>query len=158
EWNINYALAERDEPNARNQAWSQGGTDLANGFRRLGNNPDGTRYFSNTEDTVRSQYLKYAIPYNQGEGLQSKLKFGISNLDRFKHFEFREIAQRNFNGSDKDYIYPIPGEIIYNPLNYVNGNRKVYERASGNNAYDASQALRAAFTQLEVPILAKLKT
>ncbi|EKO06797.1 TonB-dependent receptor [Leptospira interrogans] len=158
EWNVNYALAERDEPDARNQAWSQGGTDLANGYRRLGNNPDGTRYFSSTADTVRSQSLKYEIPFNQWDGLQSKLKFGISNLDRFKHFEFREIAQRNFTGSDRDVIYPIPGEVIYNPLAYANGNRKIYERASGNNAYDASQALRAAFAQLEVPILAKLKS
>ncbi|XDD49280.1 TonB-dependent receptor [Leptospira sp. WS92.C1] len=158
EWNFNYALAERNEPDARNQAWSQGGTDLAAGFRRLGNNPDGTRYFSNTEDTVRSQSLKYEIPFNQWDGLQSKLKFGFSNLDRFKHFEFREFAQRNFAGSDRDSSYPIPGEILYNPLTYATGGRKIFERASGNNAYDASQSLQAAFLQAEIPILAKLKT
>ncbi|TGK31692.1 TonB-dependent receptor [Leptospira gomenensis] len=158
EWNTNYALAERDEPDARNQAWSQGGSDLGAGFRRLGNNPDGTRYFSKTEDTIRSQSLKYEIPFNQWDGLQSKLKFGVNNLDRFKHFEFREFGQRNFNGSDRDYIYPVPGEIIYNPLTYISGNRKMFERASGNNAYDASQNLKAAFVQAEIPILAKLKT
>ncbi|MBM9576976.1 TonB-dependent receptor [Leptospira sp. 201903070] len=158
EWNVNYALAERDEPDARNQAWSQGGNDLANGFRRLGNNPDGTRYFSTTADTVRSQSLKYEIPFSQWDGLQSKLKFGVSNLDRFKHFEFREFAQRNAAGSDRDYLYPVPGEIIYNPLTYANGNRKIFERASGNNAYDASQALRAMFAQAEIPILPKLKS
>ncbi|EMJ99167.1 TonB-dependent receptor domain-containing protein [Leptospira sp. B5-022] len=155
EWHGNFARAERDQPDLRNQLWQRSINSTSSNFTRTGN-PDGQRYFSNTTDDVASINAKYTVPFKQWDGLQSKLKFGATALDRTKLFRFREFQQNLAAAPGMIDLYPVPGEITYNPITLLNGDRQFRERFGDNNAYNAGQKLHAYFLQLEMPIASKL--
>ena len=165
EWNLAYALATRDEPNLTQQVWRRSQTaNFSDPFFRLANNPDGTRFFSQSNDTVRQANLKYTVPFEQWSGLKSDLKFGGMASDRFKNFGFREYGNKSNIGTQApvDY-YPVPGEITFNPTNYITNatsgvaNKTFSERQIEPNSYDAMQKIQASFFQVDMPLLPKLR-
>lgn len=158
DWRVNYAKADRDQPDLQQQVWRQSISnpnpyDLA----RLGNNPDGSRFFSNSADTTRTLKLNYEIPFDQWSGLKGLFKFGTYTLSREKDFRFREFGQKpntSLSGLDR---YPIPGEFYSNPILFLNDNLTFSERQIESNAYNAFQKLQAYYSQVDLPILPKLK-
>jgi outer membrane receptor protein involved in Fe transport len=168
EWHAGYSVANRDEPNLTQQVWRRAEPSAVNSpFVRLGGNPDGSRFFSESQDTVRQTSLKYEIPFEQWNGLKSTVKFGTLNLDRFKDFRFREFNQRSQIGVSASRVtdlWPVPGELTYNPTEYLpnrsNGdlaNKVFFERQVEPNAYDAIQKLRANFLQFDMPLVNKFR-
>jgi len=165
EWNLAYALAQRDQPNLTQQAWRRpSAASFSEPATRFGNNPDGTRFFSESNDNVRQANLKYSIPFEQWDGLKSELKIGGMNLDRYKNFVFREFGNKSNSGIQiPNDLYPVPGEIVFNPTQYINqpgqtlANKTFSERQIEQNAYDASQKLKAQFAQVDLPIISKLR-
>jgi outer membrane receptor protein involved in Fe transport len=165
EWQYNYAEANRDQPNLQQQVWRrQSPAPVTQIPFRLGNNPDGTRFYSTAEDTVRSGSLKYEIPFDQWNGLKSALKIGGSALDRQKSFRFREFGSKSNVGTNSLDAYLIPGEVVYNPAEYLIPNRitnitnKTFsERQVEPNAYDAFQKLQSYFAQVDLPIMSGLR-
>lgn len=164
EWNLAYSLATRDEPNLTQQVWRRPmPSNLTDGYFKLGNNPDGTRFFSNSEDTVRQANLKYSIPFEQWNGLKSEFKFGGMALNRFKSFSFREFGNKSNIGTQTADYWPVPGEIVYNPAEYIRNsttgvaNKTFSERQIEPNAYDAEQKLHAQFAQVDMPLIPKLR-
>lgn len=166
DWQYNYAQADRDSPNLQQQVWFRGyPNNLDQQYRRLGNNPDGTRFYSDAADTVRSGNLKYEIPFDQWDGLKSTLKIGGMALDREKNFRFREFGSKS-NIGNRGFVdaYPVPGEFTYNPIAYVQPipgmpfNQLTFsERQAEPNAYDAMQKLHAYFGQVDLPIISGLR-
>jgi outer membrane receptor protein involved in Fe transport len=166
EWQYNYAEANRDQPNLQQQVWrrSDPPTTPTQIPFRLNNNPDGTRFYSTSEDTVRSGSLKYEIPFDQWNGLKSALKIGGSAQDREKNFRFREFGSKSNVGTGNFDNYLIPGEIVYNQTEFLTANkntgqfnRTFSERQIEPNAYDAFQHLRSTFAQLDMPIVSNLR-
>jgi outer membrane receptor protein involved in Fe transport len=165
EWQYNYANAKRDEPNLQTQAWRRPIDTLIN-FTRLGNNPDGTRFYSTAEDNVRSPSLKLEIPFNQWDGLKSTLKLGILSMQREKNFLFREFGYKVGFANNPTIdnanvgiatLYPVPGEITYNPLFTFSGAKIFSERQVEPNAYNAIQKLKASFVQVDMPLVNKFR-
>lgn len=165
EWQTNYAQADRDEPNLQQQIWRRANPSAPTFVPfRLGNNPDGTRFYSNSEDIIRSASLKYEIPFNQWDGLKSSLKVGGSVLEREKNFRFREFGIKSNVGTNQLDFYPIPGEVTYNPSEFFVSDRttgqfrKTFsERQVEPNAYDAMQRIQASFGQVDLPIVPGLR-
>ncbi len=169
EWHLGYSVANRDEPNLTQQVWRRAEPPSAvnTPFVRLGGNPDGSRFFSESQDTVRQSSLKYEIPFEQWNGLKSSLKIGTLNLDRYKDFRFREFNQRSqvaVDASRVTNLWPVPGEITYNPTEYLPSsqnanlaNKVFFERQVEPNAYDAIQRLRANFLQFDMPLVNKFR-
>lgn len=165
EWNLAYALAQRDQPNLIQQVWRRSSAaSFDEKYTRLGNNPDGTRFFSESNDNVRQANVKYTIPFEQWNGLKSDLKIGGMNLDRFKNFVFREFGNKSNAGLQSPIdFYPAPGELTFNPTQYLPqtgqalASKTFSERQIEQNAYDASQKLKAQFVQVDLPIVSKLR-
>ncbi|EMY71812.1 TonB-dependent receptor [Leptospira vanthielii] len=164
DWQMNYGEAKRDEPNLTQQVWRRPqGASLGTIPTRLGNNPDGSRFYSTSGDTVRSVSFAYEIPFDQWNGLKSSFKVGGSALDRFKSFTFREFGSKSNIGTTQSDLYLVPGEIVYNPLEYVRtnsngvGNKTFSERQVEPNAYDAYQKLHSYFGQIDMPLIPKLR-
>lgn len=165
EWQYTYANAKRDEPNLATQTWRRPIDTLQN-FTRLGNNPDGTRFYSNSEDNVRSPSVKLEIPFSQWDGLKSSLKIGFLQMEREKNFLFREFGHKVGIANNPPIdslnqgiatLYPVPGEVTYSSL-LVLANAKVFsERQVEPNAYNAIQRLKASFVQVDMPIIPKLR-
>ncbi|MDZ4725243.1 MAG: TonB-dependent receptor [Leptospira sp.] len=164
DWQANLGEAKRDEPNLTQQVWRRPqGANPTTIPTRLGNNPDGSRFYSNATDTVRSASVAYEIPFDQWNGLKSTFKFGGSALDRFKSFKFREFGSKSNTGVGTADSYLVPGEIVYNPAEYLrsnsNGlpNKTFSERQVEPNAYDAFQKLHSFFGQVDIPIVSKVR-
>ncbi|GBF51430.1 TonB-dependent receptor [Leptospira ryugenii] len=169
EWQFGYSVANRDEPNLTQQVWrrSEPPSAVNTPFVRLGGNPDGSRFFSESQDTVRQTGLKYEIPFEQWNGLKSSLKIGTLNIDRFKDFRFREFNQRSQIGvsaSRVSDLWPVPGELTFIPTDYLPNrnnndlaNKVFFERQVEPNAYDAMQKLRANFIQFDLPLVNKFR-
>lgn len=164
DWQVNYGEAKRDEPNLTQQVWRRSSTSPVTTIpTRLGNNPDGSRFYSTSNDTVRSFSVAYEIPFDQWNGLKSSFKFGGSALDRFKSFTFREFGSKSNVGTTTTDLYPVPGEIVYNPLEFLRtnstglANRTFSERQVEPNAYDAYQKLHSYFSQFDIPLFPKFR-
>lgn len=167
EWNLGYSVANRDEPNVTQDVWRRSDPpgSVSTPYLRLGNNPDGTRFFSESKDTVRQLNVKYEIPFEQWAGLKSSFKFGGLTMEREKDFRFREFGIKYNSGigtSLADY-WPAPSEITYNPTQFIasgsnaNAAKTFSERATEPNAYDAMQKLNASFGQVDMPLMPKLR-
>jgi outer membrane receptor protein involved in Fe transport len=158
-WSFAYAQAKRDEPNVTGEVWSRSLSNnaLTTPLYRLGNNPDGSRYYSYSQDDVRTYNLSYEIPFNQWQGLKSILKIGTSHSDRFKYFKFNEFGQKSIEGRTRLDEYPVPGEVLYNSLTFLQGNRTFQERVGEGNAYDAYHKLKAYYAQVDMPLISKLR-
>lgn len=165
EWNIAYAQANRTEPNLTQQVWRRAqNSPITEQYFRLLNNPDGSRFFSETRDIVRQGNLKYSIPFEQWSGLKSELKLGGLAMERFKDFSFREYGSRSNVGIRfPNDFYPVPGEITFNALDYVDpatgglANKTFFERQVEPNSYDAMQKLQAYFGQVDMPLVNKFR-
>ncbi len=160
DWAFQYSQAKRDEPNLNSTIWSRGvPTTPAQSFRLLGASPNGSRFYSNSQDDVRAYSLNYEIPFNQWDGLKSTLKIGGLTSEREKYFRFRQFNQL-LSGTtpinEAATIYPVPGDIAYNPIVYLSNQRTLNEFVVPN-AFDAQQKLRAYFTQVDMPIIPKLR-
>ncbi|TGK03306.1 TonB-dependent receptor [Leptospira selangorensis] len=158
DWRFNYAEANRDQPDLQQQVWRKASTaDPFTDYTRLGNNPDGSRFFSESKDTSRTTKLNYEIPFDQWSGLKSLFKFGSYTLSREKDFRFREFGQKPNTAVPLTNLYPVPGEIYSNPIYFLTNDFTFSERQVESNAYDAFQRLQAYYSQVELPILPKLK-
>jgi outer membrane receptor protein involved in Fe transport len=165
EWQYNLSQAKRDEPNLNSQTWRRS-IDTLNNYNRLGNNPDGSRFYSSSEDNVRNPSFKLEIPFNQWDGLKSILKVGHSMVDREKNFLFREFGYKSSvsqNTSIDSFnqglatLYPVPGELTFSPFLSITGAKVFSERQVEPNAYNAFQKLNATFMQVDMPIYHKVR-
>jgi outer membrane receptor protein involved in Fe transport len=161
DWNLNLAQATREEPNLQQQIWRRPQGSSENLFR-LANNPDGSRFYSNADDNVKSLNVKYEIPFEQWDGLKSSFKIGSYSMDREKTFRFREFGSKNNIGTRPVDYYPIPGEIVFNAGDFIpnssgNSSKTFSERQVESNAYDAMQKLQAYFGQVDLPLMNKVR-
>ncbi|MCP5497534.1 MAG: TonB-dependent receptor [Leptospiraceae bacterium] len=159
-WNTNYAEATRDQPDLRSEIWRRKNSSDLIPYTRSLTNPDGYRFFGYSKDTYRNYNVKYELPFNQWQGLQSKLKIGGLYSTRFKYFYSRGFDTQignSISADDRVHLYPIPGEVVFNPLNYFTGQRDFGERQSEFNAYNAWHNLKAYFAQVDMPIIPKLR-
>lgn len=157
EWKTSFSTAERVEPDLKNQIWARSEFNPERPYTKTGNRPDGSRFFSESEDNMKSLSLKYEIPFKQWSGLNSKFKTGYFASTRGKNFRFREFIQRRINGTDQDAFFPIGGELLYNPISFLSGDRLFTERIGEPNAYDAEQKLHAYFGQFDMPLAPKFR-
>ncbi|BDA80568.1 TonB-dependent receptor [Leptospira kobayashii] len=167
DWNLSFSEATRDEPNLTQQVWRRADppSSVTQPYLRLGNNPDGSRFFSVSKDQVKQINVKYEIPFEQWNGLKSALKVGGLAMDRYKDFRFREfgVKYNSAIGNTAADYWPAPGELTYNASEFLvtrdnpSGKKTFSERQIEPNAYDAMQKLQASFAQVDLPLMPKLR-
>ncbi|PJZ24341.1 TonB-dependent receptor [Leptospira hartskeerlii] len=158
DWRANYAQADRDQPDLQQQVWRQGiGNPNPYDMTRLGDSNDGSRFFSNTRDISRTLKLNYEIPFDQWSGLKALLKLGTYSMAREKDFTFFWYGQKPNTATGLER-YPLPGEVYSNPITFLDNTNQFSQQLPGqSNAYAASQKLQAYYSQVDLPILPKLK-
>ncbi|MEQ8350474.1 MAG: TonB-dependent receptor [Leptospiraceae bacterium] len=155
EWTYGYSLAGRDQPDFKTRGWEKnpGSADPA---QRIGT--DGRRFYSRTEDVAESFKISYELPYEQWDGLQSKLKFGYEAIDRTKDFESRTyLYQRLAVAPGVAETFPTPGEVTFNPARIFAQEYRFGQQVGQNDTYEANQKLHAYFIQTDLPVTSKLR-
>lgn len=157
-WNYSYGEANRNDPDRKWRVW---GTDQGTLDDWVGEDPqaDGTRYWAETQDIVRTAKVDLEVPFSQWDGLVSKAKIGALNMEREKSFEADRYASAITGGvTDIDY-YPVPGSISMSDARFYPGSnyREFKELGLGFDAYNARQGLHAYYAQVDMPIVPGLR-
>ncbi len=154
-WHYNLTRAIRDEPDLRTRNWETG-AGSGSPLSRTAN--DGRRFYSEAEDTARTLHLDYELPYNQWAGLEAKVKIGYERLDREKEFASRTFRYNKVSGADTvAELWPVPGDVTFNPARLISGEYSFSEAANVVNAYEAEQVKDTLFIQTDLPLMPKLR-
>ncbi len=157
EWFFNYAEALRDEPDLKQQLWIKNQLISQEIPSRSGSAEDGSRFLSETTDTIETVSLKYTLPFQQWDGLHSTFKLGGEASDRTRDFRSKTYQYRRLGARGDAELWPVPGEVTFHPARVVARQYLFEERNSDNSFYDASQKLHAYFGQVDMPILRGLR-
>jgi TonB-dependent receptor len=171
DWTASFSNTNQDEPDYRLLSYSA--QELANGrtnYIIVGSGFDApSRYFRYLEESSQNYGLNFSIPFNQWEGMSSKLKFGAAyqNVDRnFKERIFAyEASNQLFNqlNGDLDLFFAQEnvgissvdtlggGTLRYNFANVIRDNSRL------RNNYSGDMQVFATYAMIEMPIFSDLK-
>lgn len=171
DWVFSYSEANRNQPDMRDNVYAaQPPYTLHQGTipSLLLATSSGSRFFSTTNDSNKYAGFNYEVPFNQWNGLQSKLKVGYSALTRERSFEAEFFRfNQNTNGTARAVDgsplpsnllnYPVPPEVAFNP--FFRGSRGMYiqEDTRATDRYSAKQKLHAYYSQVDMPVTSKLR-
>lgn len=171
DWTASFSKTNQDEPDYRLLSYSA--QELANGrtnYIIVGSGFDApSRYFRYLEESSQNYGLNFSIPFNQWEGMSSKVKFGAAyqNVDRdFKERIFvYEASNQLFNqlNGDLDQFFAQEnvgissvdtlsgGTLRYNFANVIRDNSRL------RNNYNGDMKVFATYAMVEMPIFSDLK-
>jgi TonB-dependent receptor len=171
DWTASFSNTTQDEPDYRLLSYST--QLLGNGSTNyiiVGSGFDApSRYFRSLEEKSQNYGLNFSVPFNQWEGLGSKIKFGIAyqNVDRdFKERIFvYDASNLLFNqlGGNLDLFFASEnvgissvdtlsgGTLRYNFANVIRDNSRL------RNNYSGEMQIFAGYWMIEIPLLKELK-
>ena len=171
DWTASFSNTSQDEPDYRLLSYSA--QQLGNGSTNyiiVGSGFDApSRYFRYLEESSQNYGLNFSVPFNQWEGLGSKIKFGVAyqNIDRnFKERIFvydasnqlfnqlggnidQFFAEENIGISSVDTLSG--GNYRYNFANVIRDNSRL------RNNYTGDMQVFATYGMVELPIFSDLK-
>ncbi len=157
-WNFGYSQAQRNEPDLKQQLWAlpSGSTPLELAVRTRDTN-NGSRFYSDTRDIVRTLGAGYEIPFTQWNGLASKFKLGFLDQSREKNYDSSRYQNRNVGATNATDYYPVPGSLSFNAAQFVTVKYLFEEQIGEKNSFDARSTVRAYYGQFDMPIVNKLR-
>lgn len=170
DWTASFSNTNQDEPDYRLLSYSSQQTNNGTNYIIVGSGFDApSRYFRKLEETSQNYGLNISVPFNQWNGLGSKIKFGVAyqNIDR----DFKErifvydasnqlfnqlngnldlfFAQENLGIASVDTLGG--GTLRYNFANVIKDNSRL------RNNYSGDMQILASYGMIETPILSDLK-
>ncbi|TGK05137.1 TonB-dependent receptor [Leptospira langatensis] len=160
DWRVSQSEARRDQPDMRDTIYAVNSTQYGSAPAILqGGTLGSSQFWSNTVDVNRFAGADYEIPFSQWDGLQSKLKVGYSYLDRTRSFNAERYFFREATGGTNlaggqlpPPYYPLPPEVVYNPVNRGSQGYFVDDATQPTDKYDAKQKLSSYYTQVDMPL------
>ena len=171
DWTASFSKTSQDEPDFR--LLSYNAQQLRNGSTNyiiVGSGFDApSRYFRYLEESSQNYGLNFSVPFNQWEGLGSKIKFGVAyqNIDRdFKERIFvYDASNQLFNqlGGNIDLFFAeenigissvdtsSDGTLLYNFAHVIRDNSRL------RNNYSGDMQIFGSYGMIEMPILTNLK-
>ncbi len=154
-WQYTFSRAVRDEPDRKERVW------LRTAFSDepfISGQGDGYRYYSFSIEESNHINVNYELEYPQWLGLNSKLKFGIDQLEKEKQFRSKRYKYQYVRNFGIFEYYPVPGDLIYNPARLLSGEYIVYQSSAQQfDSYDAELKVNSRFIQTDLPIIANLR-
>ena len=168
DWVASYAEANRNQPDMRDTTYATTPGRVGDGFPLISATNIGfsSSFWSQSKDVNRYIAGNYEIPFKQWEGYDAKLKIGMSALQRERNFEaeFYSFTSQNPDGGRgltggalPNRNYPIPPEVILNPINRGPNGYQIREFTRPTDKYVATQDLRSQYAQLDTPVVRNLR-
>jgi TonB-dependent receptor len=175
DWKVSQSEANRNQPDMRDSIYASplindpntNGAipSTANAPNLIEGQLSRSMFYSKTIDVSRFAGFDYEIPYSQfWNGLQAKLKVGMSAIERSRSFNanryfFRSATDpKNLGGGAvTPSNYPYPPEVILNPYNRGAQGYYVDESTRPTDTYNANQKIAARYGQVDMPVTSKLR-
>lgn len=152
DWRINFALANRRQPDLRELGYRREDQDAPPAFQ--GRNPgEGQRLYTDLEQVELGAAVDYTTPFDVflGEGT-FKLGAFVNGFDRA--FDFRRFQFRLQSQTDPDRFLP-PGELfVADRVADPNRSPELLELTRAVDSYDATQRNYAAYAHLDTELFA----
>ncbi|MCS7337430.1 MAG: TonB-dependent receptor [Verrucomicrobiae bacterium] len=177
DWLVSLATTTQDEPdlryfnfisypNPQNPQDTRRGVDLISNNTPFPERP--TRYFRHLEDQNQNYKLDLTLPFEDGRGLEWKIKTGAFASDSERAFDERTFSYAGGSGSIVDpetfpYEYMLGTNAPPPQVVTIRGVPRRYEFSRvltsvlGNNFYDGAQEIRAVYGMVEVPLVPRLR-
>ncbi len=173
-WISSLALSTQSDPDLR--FFTNRVSDVSgNSFIKPSSDNVPTRFYRTMEQYNFDNKIDFSLPFNQWNGLSSKLSFGAAYVMKDRSFE-----ETRFNFNNQDLLVAssngevgsldalIAPELYFNENNiiavgsdgeFANDARGVYvvENYDPKNSYDASQQVAAAYVMAELPLADRLR-
>lgn len=151
DWHAVYALATREEPDARKTRYDR---DPASGRFGLSNRPEGNqRMFNTLNDDSIDLALNGKIPFSMGQDLEASFRTGAALVLRNRDSETRrfKFMHRGPDASDPNVLF-LPPEQIFIPQ-YIGPNGFSFEEITrATDSYDATQTITAFYVLGDLPL------
>jgi len=162
EWSGSYSKSKQNEPDLRFFSDDYQVQDDGSLFYQINKNSYNvpTRFFRNLEEDNFNFNLDFSIPFDQWDGLKSKMKFGGNFVDvsrefRERRFEFR-LSSYEYNGDPVSFFEEQVGIVDDSDDRYLFGSY-VYDASTARSNYDGTSNVGAAYAMIELPITRDLK-
>lgn len=143
EWNLNYSMINRKQPDLRNILYNQSGNSefsLADNFTR--------RFFSDLQENIFGGSSTYALPFNLFEK-KSTLKFGVLKQVRQREFNSRNFLYQPATQDFDQSKLKLPKELIFNRENISRTGFVFNEITNNPDSYSGYSDLNAGFVMLD---------
>nr|WP_242689234.1 TonB-dependent receptor [Pedobacter sp. SYSU D00535] len=151
EWNLNYSLLKREQPDLRNIMYginSEGQRSLVDSYTR--------RLFSDLDENILGGSTAFTMPF-QFLGNKSSFKAGFMKQMRTREFSSRTFLYTPASGQTDPEKRSLPMETIFNPENISVDGFILDEITNNSDSYDALTDLNAAYVMLDNQLSEKLR-
>jgi outer membrane receptor protein involved in Fe transport len=166
-WSSAYALSSQDEPDFRTFTTRKIPHPVFEGeylayYIKQSSDRVPTRFYRDLEQSNFDNKLDLSLPFNQWNGLSSKVSVGGSYLTKDRTYTERRYSfissDPNLKGEVNNYLDPenllqYNGDVIANPEDGV----YLREFPTLRNNYEANQQVAAAYAMVELPLTSKLR-
>ena len=159
DWNVNYGLSERNEPDARRYVYTRDLMEPDAQMYFLLDQSVSTRFFGDLQDDTRGANINLTIkPFKNPSLPNFKLGYLYDNKDRVfkaRTFGFRNLPGGNFMAEDQ--LMNAPVEQIFAPENFNDKFIEVVEITKCSDSYSSDQWINAGYLMTNFDVAKSLK-
>lgn len=147
DWNLNYAISKREEPDARRYVYARDMYDSDEPMRFLLDQSISTRFYGDLKDKNYGFSSNFLLKTSNGTVLPD-IKFGI-NLNykdrafKARSFGFKNVAGGNFLREEEVLLKPV--QEIFVPENFGNKFIEVVEITKPSDSYNSDQLITGLY-------------
>lgn len=157
EWRLSHSIADRLEPDNRQTAYLR--ADASDDYAYNGNFGSGNgRFFSDLDDAESSAGFDWTVPFGEADETSSSTRLKVGTLARLRSRAF--TARRFIFGLSSDANADdarLDPELLFTPEAVARGAIDFEDRTTATDAYNADEAIGAAYAMVEAPIGTRLR-
>lgn len=161
EWNVNYSLTDRNQPDLRILSYGRNNTDSDAPYSALV--PSGTasrnvsRFYSVLQDNAMGGMAQLSVPF-EISNVKQMVKIGGQKLYRDRYYKARVLGYVKTNTGNFDQsLLMLPEDQIFDPANMRGDGFVMDEITNNSDRYDANSDLIAGYVQFDNKVGEKLR-
>lgn len=147
DWNLNYSVSKRDEPDARRYVYARDMYDSDEPMRFLLDQSISTRFYGNLKDKNYGLSSNFLLKTFDG-GLLPDFKFGLNVNFKDRNFAARSFGFKNVAGGDfvkEEEVLLKPVHEIFIPENFGNKFIEIVEITKPSDSYTSDQLVTSLY-------------
>jgi len=143
DWNLNYSLIKRDQPDLRNIMYgsSNGTYSLIDNFTR--------RFYSDLQENIYGGSVSFTMPFDVF-GRKSSFKAGVLKQSRFRDFNARVFLYEPASFAEFDNSKSrLPMDVIFNTENIGRSGFALNDITNNSDSYEGTTDLNVGFLMLD---------
>lgn len=159
EWNLSYAKANRDEPDARSYFYARDSNEPSEPMRFILDQSQSTRFYGFLDDKTYNVANSHTFKFFESR-VYPTVKVGFLYDLKDRSFDARSFGFKNIPGGNfwrEDSILQGPIEQIFTKENFTNNFIEIVEITKPSDSYKSKQTISSGFVMFDFHPLENLK-